>query len=35
MKEEVIVVHSHDVSLDDDYVKWIADVKKTLPFCTD
>ena len=28
MKEEVIVVRSHDVSLDEDYVKWISDVKK-------
>lgn len=28
MKDEVIVVHSHDVSLDEDYVKWITDVKR-------
>lgn len=28
MKEKVIVVRSHDVSLNEDYVKWISDVKK-------
>ena len=27
-KDEIILVHSHDVSLDEDYVKWISDVKK-------
>ncbi len=26
-KDEIILVHSHDVSLDEDYVKWISDVK--------
>lgn len=28
MKNEVIVVHSHDVLLDEDYVRWLTDVKK-------
>lgn len=27
-RKEIIVVHSHDVSLDEDYIKWISDVKK-------
>ena len=26
-KEDIIVVHSHDVVLDEDYVQWISDVK--------
>lgn len=27
-KDSVVIVHSHDVSLDEEYVKWISDVKK-------
>ena len=26
--DNITLVHSHDVSLDDDYIKWILDVKK-------
>lgn len=28
MKDEIIVVHSHDVDLDEEYITWISDVKK-------
>ena len=26
--DETFIVHSHDVSLDEDYTKWISDIKK-------
>lgn len=28
LESKVVIVHSHDVALDEEYVKWISDVKK-------
>ncbi|MBP5452890.1 MAG: DUF1016 family protein [Treponema sp.] len=28
LNDEITLVHSHDASLDEDYIKWISDVKK-------